>query len=648
MKREGVFLKKQGSLLRLEAVPDCSRRAVLKNMALLLAGGFSGSFAGGLSGPAFAQNRSAHPAGSDYSKTYGLSSFGELALPPDFPYFAYVNPDAPKGGRLILKLNQGGGNQNYQTFNTLNIYIAKGDGAAGMHLPFDTLMIGHADEPDSLYGLLAHSVLISADQLTYKFLLRPEARFHDGSALTARDVAFSIQLLKEKGHYIYRQILRDVVSAEADEEHVFTVRLAPERSRDLHLSVASMPVFSKDYWKDRNFEAVTLDPPLGSGPYRPKRFEPGSYIEFERVSDYWAQDLPVQRGMNNFDLIRYEYYRSHAAAFEAFRTGRITYWEEETANIWATGYDFPARQAEKVRQEALPNTGAVPVQGWHFNLRLKKFRDIRIRKAITLCFDFEWVNRNVLFSSFRRLSSYFQNTSMAAEGLPSSEELRLLEPFRNILSEEVFLEAVMPPVSDGSGHDRNLMKQAIQLLQEVGCRKNGKNLLLPDGEPFTIEFLDYQDSLKAPLQILLANLNILGIGATSRTVDASQYQARLHNYDFDMTNRIFGNVLTPGDFLKNIYGSAGLVQKGSYNIGGISHPAIDALLDHIALAQNRTELHIACRALDRVLRAGCYMVPLWFKDAYWLAYWRNLHHPEKKPAYASGAPFSWWYEPDET
>ncbi len=470
---------------------------------------------------AFAQAAgSATPDG--FARTHGLSVFGELAQAPDFKHFAYVNPQAPKGGSIVLQLRVSGGNQNFDTFNSLNIFTERGDGAAGIDLIYDTLMAGSGDEPGALYGLLAQSVDVSADKLTYRFNLRPEARFHDGSRVTAADVAFSLNILKTKGHSSYRLILRQLESAEADGEGTVVVKLSPQRSRELHLTVAGMPVFPAKYWANRDFEAATLEPPLGSGPYKVGRFEVGRFIEFERVADYWGRDLPVNLGTNNFDRIRYEYFRDRQVAFEAFKSGIITYNEEYTARTWATGYDFPAVQEKRVVLETLPKRGPVGSQGWIFNTRREQFRDPRIREALAYAFDFEWTNRNVMFSLYKRTTSYFENSDYKAVGTPSAEELKLLEPWRGKIPDEVFGEPWVPPVSDGSGQDRNLLRRADELLRAAGCKRQGTTLLLPSGKPFEIEFLDATPALQPHTQPFQANLKRLGINANSRLVDPQQ------------------------------------------------------------------------------------------------------------------------------
>ncbi len=595
--------------------------------------------AGGAAAPRFAFSQPV--------ESHGLSTFGDLQLPPDFKHFPYVNPNAPKGGVLRIQIKNTSGNQNFETFDTLHIYSFRGDGAAGMDATFDTLMSGSSDEPNSMYGLVARSVSATDDKLAYRFSLRPEARFHDGSPLRASDCAFSFMTLKEKGHPIYRSLLRDLAGAEAESDHVLVVRFAPTRGRDLHLLVASLPIFSENWWKGRDFEATTLEAPLGSGAYRVGRFEPGRFIEFERVANYWGAALPVNIGQNNFDRIRYDYFRERQIAFEAFKSGQLNFQEEFTARFWATGYDFPAVRDGRVQRVELPSGGAVGTQGWIFNTRRSKFSDPRIREALSNAFDFEWTNRNIMYSTYRRLTSYFENSDMKAQGKPGADELALLEPFRGQVPDEVFGEPWVPPVSDGSGSDRNLLRRANDLLLAAGCKRDGARLRLPDGSPFEIEFLDSQGALKPHTEPFQANLRRLGIESQFRQVDAAQYKRRLDNFDFDVIVMALGGSLTPGDGLRNIYSSQAAKTPGSRNLGGISSPAIDSLVDRIARAHTREELNIAARALDRVLRAGRFWIPMWYKDRALIAHWDVFGRPEKTPRYSNGAPNLWWWDADK-
>ena len=581
------------------------------------------------------------------TETHGLSSFGDLALPPDFKRFDYVNPDAPKGGLLSLQITATGGNQNFDTFDTLNMFSQKGDGAAGMTATFDTLMSASGDEPDSVYGLAARAVRISADKLSYRFLLRPEARFHDGSKLTAADVAFSIEILKTKGYPTYRQILTDVDRVAAEADDVFLVTFIKERSRDAHLVVAGMPIFSKAYWASRDFEASTMEPPLGSGPYKVGHFEQGRFIEFERVKDYWAKDLPVNIGMNNFDRLRFEYYRDRDVAFEAFKAGAINFHEEYTSRLWAVGYDFPAARDGRVKKEALHNGALTPSQGWYLNTRREQFKDPRIREALGLCFDFEWTNKNIMYSLYKRVVSYFPNSDMEAKGKPGPDELALLEAFRGKVPDEAFGDPYVPPASDGSGSDRQLLRKANELLLAAGCKREGGALSLPNGKPFVIEFLDSSEALQPHTAPFQQNLRKLGIDARSRIVDAAQYKARLDNFDFDVVTAAFGGNPTPGVELRIFFSSAAAKQPGSRNLAGIADPVVDALVDKIAKAQSRPELNTACRVLDRVLRAGHYWVSQWYRDQALLAYWDAFSRPDKQPKMGTGAPDTWWWDEEK-
>ena len=585
--------------------------------------------------------------GAGEIETHGLSTFGELALPETFPHFAYVNPQAPRGGTLSLQIKNTSGNQNFETFDTLNIFVFKGDGAAGMDATFDTLMAGSGDEPTSMYGLVADRVRIAPDRLTYRFHLRPEARFHDGSKLTARDAAFSFNILKAKGHPVYRSMLSEFIGAEAEGDDTLVVRLTDKRSRDLHLVVAGLPIFSQAWWKDRDFEASTLEAPLGSGPYKVSRFEQGRYIEFERVRDYWAEKLPVNVGANNFDRMRYEYYRERQVAFEGFKSGQINFNEEYTARLWATAYDFPAVRDGRVKKEELPNGAPTPSQGWYFNTRRQKFQDARVREALGLAFDFEWTNRNIMYSAYKRLTSYFENSDMKAVGLPSAGELALLEHFRGKAPDEIFGEPYVPPTSDGSGSDRTLLRRADELLRAAGCKRDGTRLLLPGGQPFEIEFLDSSGALKPHTEPLQGNLRKLGIETTYRQVDAAQYKRRLDNFEFDIVTMALGGSLTPGDGLRITWGSEAARTPGTRNVAGVSDPAVDFLIEKIARVDNREDLNTACRALDHVLRAGRYWIPMWYKDKSLVAYWDVFSRPATTPRYSTGAPGTWWWDADK-
>lgn len=615
-----------------EGTPTMDRRTLLK----------ASVFAGCAAAMPAALARRARAADTGWS--HGLSTFGELKYGPDAKHFDYVDPSAPKGGAVSLQISSTTGNQAFDTFNTLNIFVLKGDGAAGMSLTFDTLMARALDEPDALYGLLAEAVKAADDGLSHTWRLRPQARFHDGSPITAEDVAFSIMLLKEKGHPNYAQLLRQVAGAEALDARTVTVRYQKGRSRDLPLTVASMPIFSKAYYTARSFLDATLEPPLGSGSYKVSRFEQGRFIEFERVADYWGRDLAVNVGTDNFDRMRFEYYRDRQVALEGFKAGNITFREEFTSRDWANAYDFPAVKDGRVKRDTIPDQTPSGTQGWFLNTRREQFADRKVREALGLLFDFEWTNTNIMFGSYVRTASYFENSDMKAVGPPSPEELKLLEPFRGKVPDEVFGEPFVPPKTDGSGQDRNLLRRADALLREAGCKREGNVLRLPSGKPFEIEFLDFSGALQPHTGSLIKNFKLVGIEARYRIVDAAQYQRRVDVYDFDIITRRSSMGSTPGEGLRVMFGSQSAKIEGSQNIAGIQDPAVDAMIEVALSADTRAELTTACRALDRVLRAGRYWIPMWYKAEHWLAYWDMFGRPATKPRYDRGAPATWWYD----
>jgi len=578
---------------------------------------------------------------------HGMSAFGDLKYPAGFKHFDYVNPNAPKGGTFSQVAATRVFNQNVLTFNSLNIFILKGDGAPGMELTFASLMARAADEPDALYGVAARAVRISADGLTYRFLMRPGIKFHDGSPLTAHDVAFSLKILKEKGHPIAQQLLRDLVDAEASDDANVLVRFAPHRARDVPLFAASLPILSRAYYSNHAFEETTLEPPLGSGPYQVGRFETGRFIEYERAKNWWGADLPVGRGLNNFDVVRYEFYRDRDVAFEGFTSKTYLFREEFTSRIWATRYDFPAIREGRVKRDVIPDDTPSGAQGWFFNTRREKFKDRRLREAFIYAFDFEWTNKTLMYDSYKRTHSVFQNSDMMAVGKPSREELALLEPFRGKVPDEVFGEPFLPPVSDGSGQDRGMLRHATALLQEAGfVVKDGKRVT-PQGEPISVEFLLDEPSFQPHHMPFIKNLGTLGIDANLRIVDPVQFRKRVDDFDFDLTVQRFGFSSTPGDSLRSFFSSQAAGMRGSQNLAGMSDPVVDALIEKIIAANDRANLTHACRALDRVIRSGRYWVPHWYKASHWLAYWDVFSRPANKPRYARGIPETWWHDRDK-
>jgi microcin C transport system substrate-binding protein len=589
---------------------------------------------------------------AEESESHGLSAFGDLKYPADFRNFDYIDPQARKGGIFSQIGPVRYYNQNFLTFDSLNGFILRGDAALGIERTFATLMKRAWDEPDAVYGLAARAVRVSADGRVYRYFLRPQARFHDGSPLTAHDVAFTLNLLKAKGHQQIRQQLQAFDGAEAVNDATVVARFAQDRPRDTPLYVAEqLPIFSRAYYSARSFEESTLDVPLGSGAYKVGRFEAGRYIEYERVKDWWGADLPVSRGQNNFDVLRYEYYREREAGFQAFTAKSYLFREEFTARVWATRYDFPAIRDGRVKREELPDQKMAGAQGWYFNTRRDKFKDRRLRDALNYAFDFEWVNKNIMYGAYKRTRSIFENSDMMAVGKPGADELALLEPFRGKVPDEVFGEPFLPPVSDGSGQDRALLRKATQILRDAGFTIKDHKLVDPRGESVTIEFLLDEPTFEPHHSAFIKNLAVLGIDATMRLVDPVQYRARVDDFDFDITTERLSFEATPGDSLRVFLSSQAAAEKGSQNLAGIADPVIDALIDKVVAADSRPALTTACRALDRVVRSGRYWVAQWYNDKHRLAYWDVFGRPPPAtyPRYDRGdraIPETWWYDPD--
>ncbi|WP_420131374.1 extracellular solute-binding protein [Rhodopseudomonas sp.] len=577
------------------------------------------------------------------SIAHGVSAFGDLKYPADFKHFDYVNPSAPKGGVFSTIPSVRAFNQSFQTFNSLNAFILKGDGAQGMGLTFASLMARAGDEPDAMYGFAASSVAISADGLTYRFTMRPEARFHDGSKLTAKDAAFSLNILKAKGHPIITQQMRDFIKADATDDATLVVTFAPKRGRDVPLFVAALPIFSEAYYAKHPFDESTMEVPLGSGPYKVGPLESGRFISFERVKGWWGEKLPVNVGANNFDTVRYEFYRDRDVAFEGFSGRSYLYREEFTSRIWHTRYDFPAIRDGRVKREQVPDETPSGAQGWFINTRRDKFKDPRVREAIGCAFDFEWTNKTIMYGTYARTVSPFQNSDMMAVGPPSPEELVLLEPFRGKVPDEVFGAPFMPPASDGSGQDRALLRRGGQLLTEAGFVIKDRKRLTPSGEPFHVEFLLDEPAFQAHHMPFVKNLGTLGIEATVRLVDPVQARARRDDFDFDMVIERYSFSTVPGDALRNFFSSQSAATKGSNNLAGIADPAIDAMINQVIAADTRAKLVVAARALDRLIRVGRYWVPQWYSSTHRLAYWDVFEHPANLPKYTGvNAPDLWW------
>jgi microcin C transport system substrate-binding protein len=577
-------------------------------------------------------------------ETHGLSVFGDLKYPADFPHFDYVNPNAPVGGVFSHVPGLRQLNQNFLTFNSLNMWILRGDGALQLETTFATLMVRATDEPDALYGLAARAVRHDPDRKVLTFLLRPGITFHNGSPITATDVAWTIETLKSDAHPLLSQSLRDIDSVSVDAPDAVTVRLGARATREAPLTVAGLPIFSRASFANRTFNASGLEPQLGSGGFRVGRFEQGRFIEYERVPNWWGWRVPAMRGQMNWNRIRVEYYRDRDVAFEGFKAGEYIFREEFTSRIWATGYDFPAVRDNRVLRDVLPDATPSGAQGYFMNLRRPKFADPRVREAIAVTFDFEWSNRNLFFGSFERTYSFFQNSPMQARGAPTPGELALLEPHRAALPADVFGEPWTPPVTDASGQDRNVLRRASQLLRDAGVVTRDGAARLPNGERLSIEFLDADPAFERITLPYIENLRRLGIEGRIRQVDPAQYQNRIKEFDFDIITSRLAGPLTPGEGLRRLFSSVDADQQGSNNFAGIKNPVVDALIEVAVAAKTRDDLHTACRALDRVLRSMRPWIPQWNRANHTIAFWDVFGRPATKPAYSRGVFETWWID----
>ncbi len=585
------------------------------------------------------------PARADAVQTsHGLSAFGDLKYGPDFEHFDYVNPDAPKGGSLTTVSTSGTG-----TFDSFNGYIVKGDKAAGVsgdeNLIFDSLMVRAADEPDAVYGLVAeHAELMPGKWVAFQ--MREEAAFSDGTPVTAEDVKATFDLLKTKGHPGLRLAMRDVESAEVLGPHrvKYTFKEgAPARL--LPMLVASLPILSKAYYEANDFEKTSLDPPLGSGPYAVLNIVRDRSITYERREDYWAKDLPVNRGRWNFDTIRFEYFNDHGAALEALMAGAIDLREEFSSKQWATQYDTPAIREGRVIRATIDDSRPAGTQGYWINTRRDKFSDLRVREAIALAFDFEWSNKALFYGLYNRTNSFFENAPFEASGKPDEAEFALLKPFGDKVPQTVFGEAYEPPVTDGSGRARRNIRKAQKLLDEAGWTLAEGKRVNAEGETLSIEFLDDSPSFARITGPYIQNLKRLGIDASLRQVDRPQYQRRVKEFDYDMIVSRLVFTMTPGPTLANIFSSQAADESGSFNLAGIREPVIDALLEKALEADDRDSLYAALRAIDRVLRERHYWVPQWSKGSHTLAYKDKFGFPETKPLLARGIYDTWWVDP---
>lgn len=572
-------------------------------------------------------------------RAHGISMHGDLKYPANFTHFDYVNPDAPKTGNVVLP--------GYGTFDSFNPFVPKGDYDGNIMLVYDTLLVSSFDEPFSEYGLVAESIEYPEDRSWIIFHLNPKARFHDGTAITADDVVFSFNILLEKGQPYFRAYYADVASVEAlDEKRVkFTSRT--NKNRELVLILGQLPVLPKHFWKEREFTA-NLDIPLGSGPYRVKSFDQGKTVQYERVKDYWAADLPSRKGQFNFDQVTVEYYRDDTVLMEAFKNGRYDFRLENQAKRWATEYTGDAFDKHHIIKEEITHQNPTGMQAFVMNLRRDLFKDARVREALDLAFDFEWTNKHLFFGAYKRTNSFFSNSDLAATGLPQGKELALLEPYRNELPAELFTQPYQSPTTDGSGNTRHNIRRAVELLRAAGWEYKGTQLVnSTTGQPFKFEVLLYSKDFERVVLPYIKNLHKLGIDASARIVDTTNYIRILREFDYDMIVGGFGQSNSPGNEQRDYWFSKFADQPASKNYAGIKNSVVDVLVDKVIAAHSRQDLVAACRALDRVLLWNHYVIPQWHINTHRIAYWNKFSQPAIAPIYGDPGFWNWWYDADK-
>lgn len=574
----------------------------------------------------------------DAAPRHALTLYDEKPkYPADFSHFEYANPDAPKGGTL----RQAG----FGSFDSLNPFINKGVAADDIGLIYDTLTTNSLDEPFTVYGLLAEKIEKGPNNSWVRFHLRPQARFHDGQPVTAEDVVFTFETLMSQGAPHYRGYYADVAKVTAESQRRVRFDFKHAGNRELPMILGQLPVLPKHWWEGRDFSSGSLEPPLGSGPYRVEEVQAGRTIRYARVKDYWGKDLAVNRGFYNFDRLVFDYYRDNTVALQAFKAGHFDYWLETSAKNWATAYDIAAVHDGRIIKEEIANHNPTGMQGFIFNIRRPLLQDRRVREALALLFDFEWTNRQLFNGAYTRTRSYFDNSELASSGLPDKQELQLLEPLRGKIPDEVFNQPFDLPKTDANGIIREQQRRAYRLLTEAGWQVRDDRMVDADGKPMKLEFLLVQAEFERVLLPYKRNLADLGIEFEIRRVDVSQYINRLRSRDYDMIVSGFGQSNSPGNEQREYWHSASADNPGSRNFIGLKDPAIDSLVEQLIAADSRQELVTRTRALDRVLLWGHYVVPNWHIKTWRVAYWNHLAHPETTPRQDIGL-MTWWKKPE--
>lgn len=574
-------------------------------------------------------------------KSHFFSMYGESKYPKGFKHFEYASPDAIKGG-TFKDFALG-------TFDSLNPFVSKGTPAAEMSLIYDSLMTSSSDEASTYYGLIAEAVEYPEDRSWVIFHLNPKARFHDGVPIKASDVVFSFNTLIEKGIPSYAFYYADVSKAEALDDGRVKFHFKNPENRELILITGQIPVLPEHFWKDKDFEKADLEIPLGSGPYRVSAVDPGRSITYKRVPDYWGKDLPVNVGFYNFDTFNVDYYRDDTVAIEALKAGAIDFRWERVANTWFTGYDIPAVKEGRLIKEEIRDYSPRGMSSFILNLRRPPFDNMLFRQALSYAFDFEWTNRNIFHDSYTRVDSYFFNSELASKGVPQGRELEILKPFKDQLPPSVFTQPFENPKTDGSGNNRANLRKAQQLLNQAGYTlKQGKLIDPKTNKPVTFEILEREATLERLVNPYIQNLKRLGIDASMRMVDVSQYLNRVQSQDFDVVIIPRQPIISPGSEQRDYWTSTSADQKGSQNYGGVKNPVVDQLVELLIDSPDREELVFRTRALDRVMLHHHYVVPLYTVLDHRLVYWNKFGRPEISPKYDprfSTALMTWWIDP---
>ena len=570
---------------------------------------------------------------------HAIAMHGEPKYPDSFQYVDYANPDAPKGGKIILSSTG--------SYDSFNPFILKGTAAAGIGNLYETLTTGSSDEAFTEYGLIAKTIEWPDDRSWVAFTIREEAVWHDGKKISPEDVIWTFNTLMEKGHPFYKYYYGDVVEVIQENDNKVRFNFKGNTNLELPLIVGQLPVLPKHYWLKKNFEETSMDIPIGSGPYKIKNFDAGRTITYELDSDYWGKNIPIKKGTENFGVIQYEYYKDRSIEREAFKSGDIDLFSENTSKDWATSYDTPAVQNGLIKKELIEHQNPQGMQGFAFNTRKEIFEDKRVREALSYAFDFEWTNKNLFYNAYKRTNSFFENSELASSGVPSGGELDLLNDYRELLPQKLFQEEYNPPKTDGSGFMRKELQEATKLLQDAGWElQEGKLINKKSGSKFEFELLLVSPAFERIVLPFKDNLAKLGIDVSVRTIDSAQYQNRLDGFDFDMIVSTFSQSLSPGNEQRNFWGSDAAKTNGSRNIIGISNEVIDSLIEKVISAKDREDLIVTTRALDRVLLWNHYVIPQWHISAYRTLYWDIFDKPSVRPKYSLGT-HTWWVDADK-